>query len=404
VRFNINISEKRNENAATFQDLGDILRGHRASMGKTLINIEDEIGLRPWIIHAIESGDLRAFANPGLIGGYVRQYARYLNMNPDEVHELFCELTGHVGQAATAEKRYQQAKARRRGKTVSGHNWMFNQPSLFRLLFGNISMIGVVTASSLVVFLAAAGYASLTLYNYFKLLPVSDTTLRIAQIEFGDVDADPRSLDISDAVPGAALAPGGLPSPKSLEAIGDLQPAEWVEKIHTTNVNFSIRSNDSTKSAPLSLEEGDRGYNPLDPATSGLDLLPVLQAMNPPVEPALAKEVRTATSDNAIPAGTVVIHPVLPAWIKVQDSDGKVYIERILDKGERYTVPSTNNDLYLRSGMSGYVYFLVDHEIYGPAGSGGRVVKDVSLDPDTIAAVYADRNLGTNPDILATLD
>ncbi len=418
MRFQFRKNNDDGEKAGNFQELGDVLRGHRASLGKSLINIQDEIGLRPWIILAIEGGDLRAFANPGLIGGYVRQYARFLNLDPDAVHKQFCALTGHIGRAATTERRRQQTSVWRQGPTTSDAYRSFNQSSLFQMLFGNISMIGVFTATSLVIFLAAAGYASLTLYNYFKLLTVSDAALQMAQIEFGD--GDPRGLAASDTVPGTAQEPDALRGHTSLETIGDLQPVEWVEEaFQTTEVNVGLQTHDSTRSAPLSLEEGDRGYNPLDGVNDGMDLLPILEAMNPPAEPGMAEDIQITAFATApiespvagadrpvdvLSAGTVILHPVAPAWIQVQDSEGTVYIERILARGEQYVVPDTDKDVFLRSGMSGYVYILVDDQIYGPVGSGTRVVKQVSLAPAAIADVYADRDLGTDPAVLETLN
>ena len=40
-------------------------------------------------ISAIENCDLDAFPNKGFIAGYVRSYARYLTLSPEEVYERF---------------------------------------------------------------------------------------------------------------------------------------------------------------------------------------------------------------------------------------------------------------------------------------------------------------------------
>ena len=42
----------------------------------------------------------------------------------------------------------------------------------------------------------------------------------------------------------------------------------------------------------------------------------------------------------------------------------------------------------MRAGMSGSVYFSVNRELYGPAGLGGNVVKDVELSVASLSETY----------------
>src|SRR6056297_2157809 len=74
--------------------LGDVMRGERATMGKSLLDVERELRIKASYIAAIENCDPDAFDTPGFIAGYVRSYARYLGMNPDEVFEIFCQESG----------------------------------------------------------------------------------------------------------------------------------------------------------------------------------------------------------------------------------------------------------------------------------------------------------------------
>lgn len=407
---------------AVDEDLGSRLRGHRASMGKSLVDIQNETGFRPYIILAIERGDTRAFANPGLIGGYVRQYARFLNLDPDEIYRSFCKMTGHGGQLTAGARKRSDSRPLRDHASEQG-NWHFNRRSLSRLFFGNFSMIGIVTACSLAIFLTAAGYASLTLYNYFKLMPVSDPAL---QIGIGGIDlggSEIQEVENSETLPEVRTGSGEFPSSGSLTVIGDLQPGEWVDEdlliADTLHGQINVDAlNDSSATVPLPLEEGDRGYTPNIVSNNGQDLLPILNAMSPTITNSPVETLVTIgdsmvgdpdgkdVSVNSGPLGpeAVSLHPVEPAWIQVMDEDGRVYIERILDRGETYRIPETDKTLYLRSGMSGFVYFQVGREFYGPAGDGQKVVKQVSLDPAAIADAYADRSLGTRPAILRMLN
>ncbi|WP_372611838.1 helix-turn-helix domain-containing protein [Aquicoccus sp.] len=74
--------------------LSDIMRGERATLGKSLLDVQSELRIKASYIAAIENADLTAFDNPGLIAGYVRSYARYLNLDPDLAFDTFCRESG----------------------------------------------------------------------------------------------------------------------------------------------------------------------------------------------------------------------------------------------------------------------------------------------------------------------
>ena len=77
--------------------LGDELRGERATLGKTLLDIQRDLRIKAAYIAAIEDAKPEVFPNPSFIAGYVRSYARYLGLDPDEVFRRFCQESGFVG-------------------------------------------------------------------------------------------------------------------------------------------------------------------------------------------------------------------------------------------------------------------------------------------------------------------
>ena len=91
--------------------LGDLMRGERATFGKSLLDVERELKIRAAYIAAIENGDVGAFSSPGFIAGYVRSYARYLGMEPEWTFRRFCDETGFHGVHGPSG---QQAKAAKR--------------------------------------------------------------------------------------------------------------------------------------------------------------------------------------------------------------------------------------------------------------------------------------------------
>eukprot|EP00581_Thalassiosira_minuscula_P034485 CAMPEP_0184465012 /NCGR_PEP_ID=MMETSP0740-20130409/59883_1 /TAXON_ID=385413 /ORGANISM="Thalassiosira miniscula, Strain CCMP1093" /LENGTH=81 /DNA_ID=CAMNT_0026839695 /DNA_START=272 /DNA_END=514 /DNA_ORIENTATION=+ len=52
--------------------LGDVMRGERATMGKSLLDVQRELRIKASYIAAIENSDPSAFDTPGFIAGYVR--------------------------------------------------------------------------------------------------------------------------------------------------------------------------------------------------------------------------------------------------------------------------------------------------------------------------------------------
>ena len=74
--------------------LGEELRGERATFGKSLLQVQKDLKIKAAYISAIENCDLDAFPNKGFVAGYVRSYARYLNLNPEETYERFCAESG----------------------------------------------------------------------------------------------------------------------------------------------------------------------------------------------------------------------------------------------------------------------------------------------------------------------
>jgi hypothetical protein len=84
--------------------LGDMMRGERASMGKSLLDVQKELKIKAAYIAAIENADASAFETPGFISGYVRSYARYLDMDPDDTFKKFIDESGYrpVGEQGTS--------------------------------------------------------------------------------------------------------------------------------------------------------------------------------------------------------------------------------------------------------------------------------------------------------------
>jgi hypothetical protein len=116
---------------------------------------------------------------------------------------------------------------------------------------------------------------------------------------------------------------------------------------------------------------------------------------------ALASAADTGLAPQVVGAGpdTVELLAVRPSWLRVRAADGTVIFERILDAGERYTIPQTDQPPTLHAGNSGSVYFLINGQAYGPAAPGAQVIRNVALDPAALQDRYQVADLGRDQDL-----
>ena len=82
------------------------------------------------------------------------------------------------------------------------------------------------------------------------------------------------------------------------------------------------------------------------------------------------------------------IYASRPAWVRIYTSDGKVLDEDILDTSQVMHVPSSLDNVVLRSGNAGSVFIKIGEQSYGPVGEGTSVVKDISLNYEDIVEKY----------------
>ena len=90
------------------------------------------------------------------------------------------------------------------------------------------------------------------------------------------------------------------------------------------------------------------------------------------------------------------------AWVQITASDGTVIYENIMLPGEEFILPPLEVPPNLRAGMSGYVYFSVNGELFGPVGSGTSVRKNVELSATNITSTLQTPKL-SNKKLIAEL-
>ncbi|MGF1445569.1 MAG: helix-turn-helix domain-containing protein [Pikeienuella sp.] len=384
--------------------LGDQIRGERASMGKTIADVQRELRIKGELILGIENADLSAFPNDSVVSGYVRSYARYLRMDPDAVYERFCAESGFVAPTRSSPGPASGARrldnpGRSTGPTAFDQSRFAVVPNQTRFA-ARISLgwlASVVALLALVSGIAAGGYALLQNVQKVGFAPLPEAPQvaaeppRIIEAEFADVSIARPTVEAygSGGVLAAVFAPDDAPPLQRRD--GPISAIDPDEAGMIAALTVPVDPRDPAQEPPVSGVEA--GGDP---------------ALTPPEETVgtVASAEQPAPERVVAPGEAgLAIRAVDDAWIRVRDENRAVIFEGILGPGERYKLPERIAEAELRAGNAGAVFFMVDGEIYGPAGRPGSVVKRVPVSAEAIRAGYARiTEEGASSDAVAAVD
>lgn len=364
--------------------LGDIIRGERATMGKSLLDVQRELHIRATYIAAIEAGDLSAFEAPSFVAGYVRSYARYLGMDPDWCYRRFCLETNFAINADFDRSQPSKVIAQ---PSVSGdlsqgmlsRTRLADGPDpLWRSLdYGAVGSVCVVLA--LVAGLGFGGWTVLKEVQRVQLAPADQPPTVMA-------DLDPV---VTGAVPQAERASALVPSAQTGAMARTALPGDTVTGVVRTYQPEAL-------SAPIMVSR-DGPIGAIRPEPDNADSDDINQAISLALNEAAGPAPSVQVRGDGLPQ--VEVLAVRPSWIRVRASDGTVLFEKVLDAGERYAVPQTEEPAILRAGNSGSVYLLVDGQPFGPTAPGAQVVDRIALTPDAVTENYTTADLSGDQDL-----
>ncbi|NJM82447.1 MAG: DUF4115 domain-containing protein [Tabrizicola sp.] len=361
--------------------LGDVMRGERATLGKSLLDVQRDLKIKATYIAAIENADVSAFETQGFIAGYVRSYARYLGMEPDWAFQRFCSEAGfavaHGMSTAASSQRLTQAKTR-----VDYSDPLANPNATFvprgEGVFSGIQPGAVGSVAVLVALIGAIGYGGWSVLQEVQrvqLAPVNEAPTVVAQLDPIE-GANPPKVDITPPLATEAETIAIAEGAAEKDLLDRLYRPQALDVPVLTSRDGPIAS-----------------INPRDTgALAGTDV-------------AVAETETAAPQDEANVQVVADVKPgvevlaVRPSWVRVSSADGTVLFEKILDGGERYTVPQLEQAAVFRAGNSGSVYFIVNGKTYGPAAPGANVVKDVALSAEALVERFAEADFTADDDL-----
>lgn len=374
--------------------LGDLLRGERATLGKSLLDVERELKIRAAYIASIENGDVGAFSSPGFIAGYVRSYARYLGIDAEWTFQRFCDETGFQGVHGTSARQAKDAKRRpaappRRldpNDVMSAARISF-APERERM-FSGLEPGALGSVAVLLVLVAGLGYGAWAVLH------------DIQRLQIAPVDDAPAPLAQLDPLQGASdngfdVAQGSDIRVPTLNETDQLFRPQTLDAPRLTPRDGALASLDPDATGTLAGGAQGAGGSRI---SSAIGTNSIAAATPDPVEPA-AVQVTEAQVDE------VMIFAVRPSWVRVSAASGDVLFEGTLNAGDSYTLPQGETAPQLRAGNAGSLYFAVNGVTLGPSGPGTSIARNVILTADALSESYNLADPTADPDLseVATL-
>ncbi len=381
--------------------LGDEMRGERASLGKSLEDAERDLRIKARQIVAIENCDLEGFPNKGVVGGYVRSYARYLGMDPDDCYQRFCQEAGFqspttlmLGSSAAAGRG--QLPARDFGAELARSR--FAAPPMRDRFQARVSL-GALTSTAallgLIAGLSYGGYALLQDIQRVGFAPIPEAPAVVAE---APLIAAPTT-DEAMALPDASDYQGGgifaaVAMPVQLQPVEHLRRDGPISAINpqTAGVFVPEHGDPRVPSAPAPR---------VDSADDAIRLAALHDQGMAETAPELA--ALTEVAPEQMPAITAVtLHAAEDAWIRVRERDNVIF-EGILAAGQHYELPPRVEAPVLRAGNAGGLFVFVDGVAYGPLGARGHIAREVSLSADDVRESMPQAASDTLESVLATV-
>jgi cytoskeletal protein RodZ len=364
--------------------LGDLMRGERATMGKSLLDVQRELKIKAAYIAAIENCDPTAFDTPGFIAGYVRSYARYLGMDPDISFATFCAESGfrpaHGMSADASSVRPVRAPV---GENGMGRDIFSSSMTPFipagESIFAGIEPRAIGSIAVLVAVIAGLGWGGWSVLQ------------EVQKVQFAPVEQAPTVVAEVDPLAGGALGPQAEVMPEVSVAAASPEALDRLYRPRALDVPVLV-----ARDGPIAtLSPSEVGAFVTAEATVSEPRAGEVIAEAAPADPGATPLVQVTDG----PAPELVLVAVRPAWVRVRSAEGTTLYEKIMDAGETWEVPATEDPATLRVGESGAIYFAVNGVPYGPAGPRGSVTSNLALATDSLTQTYAVADLSSDSDL-----
>lgn len=351
-----------------YDGVGHSLKVVRERRGLALADVSARLRIRRPYLEAIEAGRFGELPGAVYVSGFLRQYAEFLGLDPDQILKTYqSEADGQVQRVVL--------------------NFPLPRPE------ERTPRLWLVVGA-----LVIAGIVYVMWYRHQETLRVGQDLIQAVPARLADLVPSPQPIAPAVIPPPAAPVPAS-PAPAT-PAPAALPPAPAV-------VASAPAASPATESTPAPVLPAPAASAPAVPVAAP----PAASAPVPPAAaPSPAVETPTAPAAPAAPpaqaadtaptpatappapasfgaadAGNsrIRVEATGPAWIQVRGPNNEQVFTRLLNAGERYVVPDREG-LTLLTGNAGAVRIVVDGQPLPPFGGEGEVKRGIPLDPERL--------------------
>lgn len=324
------------DGAAQRDGVGSALRAERERQGLQLAQIAARLKIRRVHLAAIEDERFDQIPAGTYTVSFIRAYAAALGLDPAEM-----------------VRRYRQALDGDHARTAL----VLPQPIAESRLPSGIVIVAALA-------IAAVGYGAWALFgperSYLPRVEPVPAQLQAAAPPPPPPAAPEPAPPPAAAQPAPVQATGGPPAPAPAAAP---QPAPPQPQPIPSPAAPAAASPQAVPALPV-------------PAPA--PAVPAQPVAAPPQAPAPAPTAGAETARNR-----VSVVALGESWVQVKDAAGTIVFMRILREGDVYQVPNRRG-LLLTTGNAGSIEIRVDGRAVPVLGQGGRVRRDVPLDPESL--------------------
>ncbi|MDC3067802.1 DUF4115 domain-containing protein [Paracoccaceae bacterium] len=403
--------------------LGEELRGERATLGKSLLQVQKDLRIKAAYISAIENCDLDAFPNKGFVAGYVRSYARYLNLNAEEVYERFCLESGF-----SARDRYSRIPINNTDKRVVSKDYKIgsnldwkpstvgfqNTNSVIKsrqyLFMGPVLLVGVILFG-----LCLGAWKVLIDIQKLKIIPAENLPIIMSEMNLEATDISVKSSDNSFGMINIAPHVNNNIT-QSLESLPNVIYRDGpIARLGIEDVGvLGMNSININKTQPFvggtisQLPQKDTfAYGIFPEFDSSVSIVgnikkepnklfvdPNVKKFVSPKDILVKENSETSEFEKNNANGgfiqanenntTLNIFAVNPSWIRIKDKGRNIVVEKILKSGEVLEIKKNWFSGDLRAGNAKDLFFSLNGVTYGPVSDKTRVIKNFKIDPQNI--------------------
>jgi cytoskeleton protein RodZ len=340
-----------------YEGVGHSLKVVRERRGLALADVSARLRIRRPYLEAIEEGRFGELPGAVYVSGFLRQYAEFLGLDPDQVLKSY--QTESDGSVQRTVLNFPMPRPEER------------TPRLW-LVVGALVVAGIVYA---------------LWYRHQEALRVGQDLIQAVPSRLADLVPSPQP--IAPASPPIVLPPPSQPQTAQAPAVQ--APAS---QSSTAAPAVPSPAPQVPAAPPAATAQAPAAAPPVPVAQLPAAQLPSAQVSQQPAAPAAAPVAaapvasapaaqESPASYGAAAAGRIRVEAVSPAWIQVRGPNNEQIFTRLLNAGERYQVPDREG-LTLLTGNAGGVRIVVDGQPVAPLGAEGEVKRGIPLDPERL--------------------